>query len=107
VYATQAGLPAGYHYGASTLTKDLQTLYLICFDRPNGQVAVKGIRNDVKAITVQGQPLTYRKLGGAPWINLPGVLWIDVPDAAFDPIATVIKIELAGPLDLFTGKAFV
>jgi alpha-L-fucosidase len=107
VYDTQAGLPAAYHYGTSTLSKDQQTLYLICFDRPNGQVAVKGIRNDIKAISIQREPLTFRKLGGAPWINLPGVLWIDVPESALDPIATVIKIELAGPLDLFTGKAHV
>jgi alpha-L-fucosidase len=55
--------------------------------------------------TCKGQPLTFRKLGGAPWINLPGVLWIDVPESALDPIAPVIKIELAGHLDLFTGKA--
>ena len=105
VYGTQAGLPHAYHYGASTLSKDQQTLNLICFDRPNGQVAVKGIRNNIKSITIQGEPLTFRKLGGAPWINLPGVLWIDVPEAALDPIATVIKVELEGPLDLFTGKA--
>jgi hypothetical protein len=30
-----------------------------------------------------------------------------VPESALDPIATVIKIELAGPMDLFTGKAHV
>jgi alpha-L-fucosidase len=107
VYETQAGLPHAYHYGASTLSKDQQTLYLICFDRPSGQVAVKGIRNDIKSISIQGESMTFRKLGGAPWINLPGVLWIDVPESALDSIATVIKIELEGPLDLFTGKAHV
>ena len=80
VYGTQAGLPHAYHYGASTLSKDQQTLNLICFDRPNGQVAVKGIRNNIKSISIQGEPLTFRKMGGAPWINLPGVLWIDVPE---------------------------
>jgi hypothetical protein len=31
---------------------------------------------------------------------MPGVLWIDVPDSVLDPDATVIKVELKGPLDL-------
>jgi alpha-L-fucosidase len=39
----------------------------------------------------------------APWAKLPGILWIDVPDSAMDPDATVLKVELDGPLDLYTG----
>jgi len=31
------------------------------------------------------------------------VLWIDVPESALDPDATVIKVELKGPLILATG----
>src|SRR5258707_4502047 len=103
VYDTQAGLPAGHHYGASTLSKDRQTLYLICFDRPREQIAVKGIRNAIKVISVHGNQLTFQQLGGASWARVPGVLWIDVPESVLDPIATVIKVELEGPLDLYTG----
>jgi hypothetical protein len=33
---------------------------------------------------------------------MPGVLWIDVPESALDPDATVIKVELERPLDLAT-----
>jgi alpha-L-fucosidase len=101
IYGSVAGLPGGYFYGASTMNKATDTLYLICFDRPNGQIAVKGIRNQVLRTSVVGGPeLSSRKIGGAAWVNMPGVLWIDVPDSALDPDATVIKVELKGPLDL-------
>jgi len=39
---------------------------------------------------------------------MPGVLWINLPYTCLDPEATVIKVELEGPLDLavapFVGK---
>jgi alpha-L-fucosidase len=101
IYGSVAGLPGGYFYGATTQNKARDVLYLICFDRPNGSVAVKGIRNDILRVSVVGGPeLTSKKIGGAKWIGMPGVLWIDVPDAVLDPDATVIKVELKGPLDL-------
>jgi len=67
---------------------------------------VKGIRNPVLRVSVVGGPeLVSRKIGGADWLRMPGVLWIDVPEAALDPDATVIKVELKGPLDLATEPA--
>jgi len=105
IHATITGLPPGLFYGASTLNKEKDVLYLICFDRPNDQVAVKGILNDVKRVSVVGGgELKQRKIGGAPWAKLPGILWIDVPESALDPDATVLKVELAGPLDLYSGS---
>ena len=106
VYPTEAGLPHGHFYGASTLTKDRETLYVMCFDRPWDQFAVKGIRNNVRRVSVvgSGRELAHRKIGGAPWMNIPGVLWADVPEAELDPNATVFKIELEGPLDLYSGS---
>lgn len=105
LYGTVAGLPHGHFYGATTLSKDRQTLYLIAFDKPFEAVAVKGLRNPVRRASILGGPETsHRKLGGAPWAHLPGVLWIDVPESAVDPLATVIKVELEGPLDLYTGS---
>lgn len=106
LYGTQAGLPHGHVYGASTISANRETIYVILFDRPNGQVAVKGIRNRIRRVTVvggDGSPLPNRILGGAPWARLPGVLWIDVPDSVLDPDATVLRIELDSPLDLYTG----
>jgi alpha-L-fucosidase len=51
-----------------------------------------------------GAQLVRRISGGAPWMNIPGVLWLDIPDAACRPHATVIKLELEGPLDLHTSE---
>lgn len=105
LHGTIAGLPPGHFYGASTFSKQKDVIYLICFDRPNDQVAVKGIMNDVRRVSVVGGgELKHRKIGGAPWAMLPGILWIDVPDTALDPDATVLKVELNGPLDLYTGQ---
>lgn len=105
IYPTTAGLPHGHVYGASTLTHDRETLYVFIFDRPYDQVAIKGIRNPIKRVSVleTGAELTHRKIGGAPWMNIPGVLWVDVPESALNPNATVLKIELEGPLDLYHG----
>lgn len=50
-----------------------------------------------------GRELAYRSLGGAPCMIVPGVLWITVPRSDLDPQATVLKIELDGPLDLYHG----
>ena len=105
IYGTIAGLPHGHFYGASTLSKSREELYLTLFDRPYDSVAVKGIRNNVRrASVVGGQELKHRSIGGAPWAGLPGVLWIDVPQEVLDQDATVIKVELDGPLDLYTGS---
>lgn len=106
VYGTVAGLPAGHFYGASTLSKDHKTLYLFFFDRPVDQIAVKGIRNPVVSCTVlgTGDVLTHQLIGGASWAEIPGVLWIDVPQQVVDPNATVVKLEFAEPIDLYTGK---
>ncbi|HEX8237159.1 MAG TPA: alpha-L-fucosidase [Abditibacteriaceae bacterium] len=105
VYSTVAGLPAGHFYGASTLSDDGTVLYTMIFDRPWDEIAIKGIHNNVKRVSVvgSGQELAHRKIGGAPWMNIPGVLWITVPEEVLDPNATVVKIELEGPLALYAG----
>jgi len=104
IHGTVAGLPPGHFYGTSTLSKNRDILYLVCFDRPNGQVAVKGIQNAIKRTSVVGGgELAQKKIGGAPWAHLPGILWIDILESALDSDATVIKVELDGPLNLYTG----
>lgn len=109
LYGTKRGLPPGHFYGATTLSADDSTLYAILFDRPYDEVALKGIRNTVKRVSVlgTGQELKHRILGGAPWAHLPGVLWIEVPESALDADATVLKIELDSPLDLYSGAGDV
>ncbi|MFF1357300.1 alpha-L-fucosidase [Streptomyces sp. NPDC058297] len=104
VYGTVAGLPAGHHYGPSTLSADRRTLYLVCFDAPREAVSVRGLRNTVKRVTVLGtdRELGHRVTGGLG--EVPGVTWIDAPDAAdVDEQATVLAVELDGELDLYRG----
>jgi alpha-L-fucosidase len=109
IFNTQAGLPHGHFYGASTLNTNRDTFYLILFDQPFDEIAVKGIRNKIKRVSVLGSntELSQRMLGGAPWAGLPGVLWIGVPSDVLDPLATVLKVELDGPLDLYSGSGDV
>lgn len=105
VYPAGAGLPPGYFYGSSTLSKDRTSLYLICFDRPwecDG-IAVKGIKNKVisASILASGRQLSYKTVGGG--FDVPGILWIDIPEAELDPCATVVELKLDSPLDLYRG----
>ncbi len=105
IYGTRAGLPSGHFYGSSTLSPDTRTLYLMFFDRPWEAVAVRGLRNRVLRATIRGsgRDLVHRTVGGAAWMDVPGVLWVDVPETVLDPSATVIKLELDGPLDIYRG----
>ncbi|MFG2923978.1 alpha-L-fucosidase [Streptomyces sp. NPDC048305] len=104
VYGTVAGLPAGHHYGPSTLAADGRTLYLVCFDVPRESVGVRGLRTPVKRVSVlgTGAELAHRTVGGLE--EVPGVLWIDAPRAEdVDEQATVLAVELEGELDLYRG----
>ncbi|MDD5199610.1 MAG: alpha-L-fucosidase [Terrimicrobiaceae bacterium] len=104
IYGTEAALPPGLFYGASTLTKTRDVLYLFSFDRPIESVAVKGLLSKVRRTSILGGPeVKHRVLGGFPPANLPGVLWIDAPEGASDADATVFKVELEEPIRLFTG----
>lgn len=109
VYGTQAGLPHGHFYGASTLSADRTTLNLITFDQPLGALVVKGVRNGIRSVRLgsDGRELTWERHGGASWTNIPGTLSIELPDDAIDPMATVVQVELEGPLDLYTGAGGV
>jgi alpha-L-fucosidase len=104
VHGTVRGLPAGHHYGPSTLSADRRTLYLTCFDAPRETVSVRGLRNAVRRVSVvgTGTELGHHVTGGLH--EVPGALWIDAPAAAdLDPHATVLAVELDGELDLYRG----
>ncbi|MCR5006562.1 MAG: alpha-L-fucosidase [Clostridiales bacterium] len=105
VYGTTAGLPFGHYAYPSTLSKDKQTLYLFYPDIPQEAIPVKGIYNKIRRIEVlkSGKELSSKVIGGAPWLHVPGVLWIDLKPEDTDPNMTVIKIELDGPLQLYRG----
>ena len=104
VYGTVAGLPPGHHYGPSTLSADGRTLYLFCFDGPRTPVSLRGLRNEVRRVTVLGSDteLAHDLVGGLH--DAPGVRWIDPPAPEdLDVHATVLAVELDGPLDMYRG----
>jgi alpha-L-fucosidase len=104
VYGTVRGLPAGHHYGPSTLSADRRTLYLTVFDIPRGPIGVRGLRTPVHRVSVlgTGTGLGHKVIGGLH--EAPGVLWIDAPAVAdLDDYATVLAVELDGELDLYRG----
>lgn len=107
VYPIIAGLPYGHFYGPTSLTKDKKTIYLYLTDKTTDFFTLKGIRNKIKTIRVVGtkEILTYKRSGGASWINAPGMLVINSPKQ-YDEYVTVIAIELETTLDLYTASGF-
>ncbi|MFJ9153196.1 alpha-L-fucosidase [Streptomyces sp. NPDC102270] len=104
VYGTVRGLPAGHHYGPSTLSADGRTLYLVLFDAPRAEVGLKGLVTPVRRVTVlgTGRELGHQVVGGLH--EAVGIVWIDPPaEAHLDPYATVLKVELDGELELYRG----
>lgn len=107
IFPTTAGLPYGHFGGPSTLSADRKTLYLFHYGMPNNTTAVKGLNNKIKRASIVGsdKELRTRMLGGAGWMNIPGVIWIDSPGEAADPDCTVFKLELETPLNLYGGSS--
>lgn len=105
VYPTQAGLPHGHFFGPTTVSKDRKTLYLYVFDIPRKNVMLKGLQSKVRSARVVGTDieLAHRVVGGAPWVNVPGILYVDVPPAALDETVTVIALELENELEIYHG----
>jgi alpha-L-fucosidase len=101
LYGTTAGIAKDYYYGPSLLSKGRNVLYLVCYDRPADGIYVKGIRNAVRrASVVGGGDLACRRFMKADWAKQPGILIVDLPAADVDPDATVVRLELDGPIDL-------
>lgn len=105
VYGTVAGLPAGHHYGPSTLSADRRTLYLTCLDAPRELLTIRGLRNPIKRVSVVGSGAELAHRGSSGHGDVPGVVVISAPAAAdVDEYATVIAVELDGELDLYRGR---
>lgn len=106
VYGTAAGLPPGYFYGPTALSRDRTILYLYLPHRPNGPIVLKGIENRVNRVWVvgNGTRLSWKVMMKAYWSKIPGLIYIDVPGAVSDPRVTVIAVLLDGPVRLHTGK---
>lgn len=102
IYPTDKGIPVEYYHGDSTLSEDGRTLYLFCNDKPNEFVLLNGIKNTQMKVTslTSGRTLSWTLTGGAPWLDMPGQIWIEVQEEDTDAICTVIKIAFDEPIDM-------
>ncbi len=106
VYSTSAGIPHGHFYGPTSLSRNREILYLYLPHRPNGPVVLKGIKNAVNRIWVvgNGTRLSYKVLMKQYWSEVPGMVYIDVPEHVLDSRVTVLAVLLKGPIELYRGK---
>ncbi len=109
VYDSVAGIPANYYGDGSVLSEDGQTLYLFVHNRPAEAVCVKGLQNRVKRASIlhSGRELRTDVHGGAPWNDIPGILWIYMTEKDCAEMTTVVKLELDGPVRLYDGGGAV
>lgn len=102
IYGTEGGLPPGYFYGPSTISKDSTMLYLFVHGNPEGQVMVEGIKNKISRIYVvgNGTKLTWKEYLKPYWSSNAGLLFIDLPESVLDEYITVLAVVLDGTLKL-------
>jgi len=103
IYGTRAGLPPGYFYGPTTLSADSTVLYLFLPYKPIKNIVLRGVKNKINRIRVvgNGTKLSHKVFNKAYWSEVPGVVYIDVPEYVLDKDVTVIAVQLKGKLDLY------
>lgn len=106
IFNTVGGLPQGHFYGPSTLSKDSSTLFLFLHGKQNGPVMIKGLKNKIEQVTVvgKGTRLQPKIVGKISWSPIPGLVYINVPEAACDKYVTVLKVKLDKPVSLYKGQ---
>jgi alpha-L-fucosidase len=106
IYGTTAGMPAGHFYGPTTLSKDSNTLYLFVNSTAARNISIKGLDNGIVSAEILGsnQPLAPQIVGKISWSHVPGLVYLEIPEAAQDTYVTVVKIKLKGKLKLYRGK---
>lgn len=106
IFNTIGGIPQGHYYGPSTLSKDSTQLYLFVHGKNSGQLMLKGLENQIKDITVLGSTIqpTHKIVGKISWSPVPGLVYINLPEASLDKYVTVIKITLDKPIKLYRGQ---
>jgi len=103
IYGSKAGLPPGHFYGPSTISKDGEILYLFLTQKPDHPIVIKGLKNQINRIRIvgEGTKLSHKVVGKMYWSEVPGLLYIDVPQEKLDPQVTVIALQLKGKIDLY------
>jgi len=106
LFETGRGLPEGHYEGLSTLSKDLQTLYLFVEGKPTGPIALKGVKNAVARVRLvgEGSMINHEIFNKLYWSSIPGIIYIQVPDERLDENMTVIAVLLDSPIQLYREK---
>lgn len=106
VYDTHQGIPNEHFQGYTTLNEAGDILYLYLPYKPNGPVEVKGLVNKVNRVWVvgNGTMLPYKVYNKNYWSEVPGNLYIDVPEHVLDSQITVVAVLLDGPIKLYRGE---
>lgn len=105
IYDTRAGIPTEHFQGYSALNKAGDILYLYLPYKPNGPIEIKGLMNKVNRVwTVgNGTMLPYKVHNKNYWSEVPGNLYIDVPERVQDEQITVLAVLLDSPIKLYRG----
>ena len=109
VYETRAGIPSEHFQGYTTLNPAGDILYLYIPYRPNRPLEIKGLMNKVHRVWVVGNGaiLPFKVHNKNYWNDVPGNLYIDVPEQVLDENITVIALLLDGPIRLYRGAGQV
>lgn len=109
IYGTRAGIPHEHFNGYTALSKDKKILYLYVDNKPNGPLLIKGLKNKINRIWVvgNGTKLSYNIVSKMYWSDVPGLLYIDLPENVQDKEVTVIAILLDSEIELYGSEGQV
>ncbi len=105
IFGTLGGIAPGHFYGPTTISKDSTSLFLFLQGQTSGTIMVKGLSNQIKAISVvgNGTELKHKVVGKISWSPVPGLVYIDVPKGVQDNYITVLELTLDKPVQLYRG----
>ncbi|MFV0248153.1 MAG: alpha-L-fucosidase [Tenacibaculum sp.] len=103
IFGTIAGIPKEHFYGATTLSKNKNILYLFVKGNPNGEIVLRGVKNKINRIWVvgKGTKLSHKVVGKMYWSHYPGITYIQIPDYTLDKYMTVLAVLLDSKIDLY------
>ena len=78
-------------------------LYLFVKGNADGEVVLRGLKNDINRIWVvgEGTKLSHQEVGKVYWSHYPGIKYIKLPGHVLDENMTVLAILLDGEVDLY------
>ena len=109
IYGTRAGIPGEHVKAYTSVNAKGDILYIYLTYKPIGPVEIKGLVDNIKSVRVvgDGRELQWKVFNKLSWTDVPGLVEIDVPEAALDPAITVLAVETDGPVKLYRGSGQV